>query len=208
MPTPWTSCTGSKAVALSGRRAAADQPAGPPTIRRLGPADLTAYKALRDQALRLHPEAFTSDHESQRARTPESYLGRLGLADPLGGSFLLGAFTGSGEGGAEQLLGSVGLERETRAKTRHIAWLIGLMVLPAHTGHGTGRALVEACVAEARRAAGLEMILLSVTASSLRVVRLYERAGFVRYGLLPRAVRLDDARGVRYDDKAQMMLTL
>jgi RimJ/RimL family protein N-acetyltransferase len=179
-----------------------------PIIRRLGPADLTAYKTLRDEALRLHPEAFTSDHESQRARDPESYLGRLGLAEPLGGSFLLGAFA-PGPGGSEQLVGSVGLERETRAKTRHIAWLIGLMVLPAHTGGGTGRALVEACIDEARAANGLQMIALSVTASSLRVVRLYERAGFVRYGLLPRAVRLVDGRGgEQYFDKAQMLLML
>ena len=195
------------ATAASATTAAAAPAPAPVIIRRLGPADLAAYKALRDEALRLHPEAFTSDHESQRARTPESYLGRLGLADPLGGSFLLGAFV-RGQGGTEQLVGSVGLERETRAKTRHIAALIGLMVLPAHTGHGTGRALVEACIAEARRAAGLEMILLSVTASSLRVVRLYERAGFVRYGLLPRAVRLVEGKTARYHDKAQMMLTL
>ncbi len=64
------------------RRPNAQQPA---VIRRLGPADLLAYKNLRDEALRRYPEAFTSDHESQRLRTPESYLGRLGLNEPLGG---------------------------------------------------------------------------------------------------------------------------
>ncbi|WP_309625832.1 GNAT family protein [Methylibium sp.] len=178
----------------------------PAVIRRLGPADLAAYKNLRDEALRLHPEAFTSDHASQQSRTPESYLGRLGLAEPLGGSFLLGAFIT--EKGKPRLVGSVGLERETRQKTRHISWLIGLMVLPTSTGHGVGRALVEGCIAEARRADRLQLITLSVTASSLRVVRLYERAGFVRYGLLPRAVRLVDEHGERYHDKAQMMLVL
>lgn len=177
-----------------------------PAIRRLGPADLAAYKNLRDEALRLHPEAFTSDHENQRSRSPESYLGRLGLGEPLGGSLLLGAFAAAA--GAQRLVGSVGLEREVREKTRHIAWLIGLMVLPASTGQGTGRALVEALIAEARLANGLQLIALSVNASSLRVVRLYERAGFVRYGLLPRAVRLQDARGERYYDNAQMMLVL
>jgi len=176
-------------------------------IRRLGPADLLAYKNLRDEALRLYPEAFTSDHESQRLRTPESYLGRLGLNEPLGGSFLLGAFVKE-DGGREQLVGSVGLERDTRNKTRHISRLIGLMVLPTHNGHGIGSALVGACVTAAHQAADLQMIVLSVTASSDRVLRLYERAGFRRYGLLPRAVRLVDARGEHYFDRAHMQLTL
>jgi RimJ/RimL family protein N-acetyltransferase len=175
-------------------------------IRRLGPADLGAYKSLRDEALRLHPESFTSDHETERERPAESYLGRLGLAEPLGGSFLLGAFVP--ENGGERLVGSVGLEREMRSKTRHLAWLIGMMVLPAYTGQGIGRALVETCIADARRSSGLQMIVLSVTASSERVVRLYERAGFRRFALLPRAIRLVDARGERYFDKAQMVLTL
>ncbi|WP_428422997.1 GNAT family N-acetyltransferase [Methylibium sp.] len=178
----------------------------PAVIRRLGPADLQAYKTLRDEALRLYPEAFTSDHESQRLRTPESYLGRLGLNEPLGGSFLLGAFVK--ENGREHLVGSVGLERDTRNKTRHISRLIGLMVLPAHTGHGTGSALVHACVGAARKATGLQLIVLSVTASSDGVLRLYERAGFRRCGLLPRVVRLVDARGEHYFDRAQMLLTL
>ena len=40
------------------------------------------------------------------------------------------------------------------------------------------------------------------------MLRLYERAGFRRYGLLPRAVRLVDARGERYFDRAHMQLTL
>lgn len=182
------------------------QTLAPPRVRRLGPADLMAYKLLRDEALRLYPEAFTSDHEGERNRPAESYLHRLGLNEPLGGSFLLGAFVG--EGGAERMVGSVGLERETRRKTRHIAWFIGLMVLPGHTGRGIGSALVDSCIATARRAAGLETLLLSVTASSQGVVRLYERAGFSRYGLLPRAVRLIEDNRPRYYDKAQMLLAL
>ncbi|MGA0609213.1 GNAT family N-acetyltransferase [Caldimonas sp. KR1-144] len=172
-------------------------------IRRLAAPDLAPYKALRDEALRLHPDAFTSDHETEVRRSPESYLGRLGNAEPLGGTFLLGAFDGA------HLVGSVGLERETRNKVRHIAWLIGLMVLPSHTNRGIGRALVDACIREARAAQGLQLITLSVTASSERVVSLYEHAGFRRYGLLPRAIRLVDARGREsYHDKAQMALTL
>ncbi len=191
---------------LGRRRAAAPRRSTVAQVRRLAPADLSAYKTLRDAALRLHPEAFTSDHETEQGRTPESYLGRLGLGEPLGGSFLLGAFVDVD--GVERLVGSVGLERETRTKTRHIAWLIGMMVLPDHTRAGLARELLDACIASARAASGLQMIVLNVTASSERVVRLYERAGFEHYGLLPRAIRIVDGRRERYFDKAQMLLKL
>ncbi|MBL0719969.1 GNAT family N-acetyltransferase [Piscinibacter sp. Jin2] len=177
------------------------------TVRRLGPADLSAYKTLRDQALRLHPDAFTADAESESRRDPESYLGRLGLCDPLGGTALFGAFVGSPAGG-EQLVGSVGLERETRGKLRHTANVIGLIVLPGHNGLGLGRQLVERVLDEARRAPGLEMLTISISAHSERVLRLYERAGFRRYGLLPRALRLVKPSGVQYVDKVQMLLML
>jgi hypothetical protein len=74
-------------------------------IARLTPSDLSAYKRLRDEALRLYPDAFDADIESEQARPPESYLGRLGLTDTLGGTFLLGAWDG------RELVGMVGLER-------------------------------------------------------------------------------------------------
>ena len=177
-------------------------------IRALAAADLGAYKALRDEALRQYPDAFTSDHETEARRGPESYLGRLGNSDPLGGTVLLGAFDDAG-----QLVAAVGLERELRAKVRHIGRLIGLMVHAEHGGRGLARALVQAVVTMARRAPGLELIALSVTASSdgasQRALRVYSAAGFERYGLLPRAIRLVNAAGrVEYRDKAQMMMWL
>lgn len=171
-------------------------------VRRLGPADLSAYKALRDEALLLHPDAFTSDHDTERARAPESYLGRLGLNESLGGTFLLGAWDG------DHLVGSVCLERETRQKTRHTAWLVGMMVRDGHAHRGIGRQLLETCIREARAASGLQLVMLSVTASNERALRMYEHAGFRHYGLQPKAVRVRTATGERYYDKALMLLKL
>lgn len=177
-------------------------------VRRLGPADLGAYKGLRDVALRLHPDAFTADPEVEAARSPESYLGRLGLNEPLGGTALFGAFLVA-EDGQARLVGSAGLERETRGKLRHIASLINLIVLPGWSGRGLGRALVEACIAEAHQAEGLEMLTVSVSADADRVLRLYAQAGFERYGLLPRALRLRSPRGAaQYIDKVQLLRML
>jgi ribosomal protein S18 acetylase RimI-like enzyme len=52
------------------------------------------------------------------------------------------------------------------------------------------------------------MLTLTVTASNERAVQLYERAGFKVYGLLPRAIRIEVGRKVRYFDKAHMVLML
>ena len=167
-------------------------------IRRLVAADLPAYKALRDEALAAHPQAFTSDASETIAKLPESYLPRLGLGRPEGGHFTLGAWAGT------TLVGAVSCERETRVKVRHITHLIGMMVSTAAQGRGIGSALLQACLLELRNAADLEMVTLTVTQGNAAAVRLYERAGFVLYGCLPRAIRTDDV----YHAKDHMVLTL
>jgi ribosomal protein S18 acetylase RimI-like enzyme len=168
------------------------------SIRRLVVEDLSDYKALRDEMLAAFPEAFTSDAETEALRPAASYLGRLGIGRLDGGHFTLGAWR------ATRLLGAIGCEREPRLKVRHIGHIIGMMVRPEVRGTGLGAALLDACIAEARRAQGLELLTLSVSAGNLPAVRLYERAGFVRYGTLARAIRL----GERYLDKDLMSLAL
>jgi ribosomal protein S18 acetylase RimI-like enzyme len=166
-------------------------------IRPLDAADLANYKRLRDEMLALHPEAFTSDAESDADKEPMDYLHRLGLDRHDGGQFLLGAWR------AERLLGAIGCERQERLKVRHVGHVIGMMVRPEARGAGIGALLLEACIAEARHA-GLEMLTLTVTAGNQGAVRLYERHGFVAYGTLRRALKV----GGRYHDKLHMALAL
>jgi RimJ/RimL family protein N-acetyltransferase len=172
-------------------------------IARLAPAELSAFKALRDEGLRLHPEAFDADLDSEQSRPPESYVGRLGLSEPLGGTFLLGAWVGT------RMVGMIGLERQYLPKLRHTAELNSMMVSPAYTGQGIGLRLIEACLVQARQAQGLELITLRVGTANQAAVRLYERAGFKPCGSVPHAVRLVDAMGqVRYADRLTMALLL
>ena len=168
------------------------------SIRRLLADDLPAYKAMRDEMLEAHPESFTSDAATERAKRPEAYLDRLGLDRPDGGQFTLGAWPS-----AEHLVGAISLERDARVKSRHIGHVVGMMVRSEARRAGTGRALLEACIGEARRA-GLAMLTLSVTAGNGAAVRLYERHGFVAYGRLPKALRV----GLVHHDKLLMVLNL
>jgi GNAT superfamily N-acetyltransferase len=167
-------------------------------IRRLVADDLRAYKQLRDTMLAAHPSAFSSDAVESAGRSPDSYRARLGLELPHGGVFTLGAWEGA------SLVGAISCERDARTKVHHVGHVVGMMVLGPWQGRGVGRALLAHCLALARRADGLEMLTLTVTAGNLAAIRIYEQAGFVRCGMLPRAIRVAGA----YHDKDQMACVL
>lgn len=173
--------------------------AEPFTLRRLGENDLSAYKALRDETLAAHPEAFTSDAEATSREPASVYAKRFGLDGGDPARFAIGAFDAAG-----RLIGAMACDRDRRAKVLHVAQLIGMMVRPQFRRLGVGAALLSACIAEARRVPELEILTLSVTATNDAALQLYRRAGFERYGRLPRATRT--AAG--YHDKDLMLLNL
>jgi RimJ/RimL family protein N-acetyltransferase len=167
-------------------------------IRAVAEADLEAYKALRDHALAHHEEAFTSDAATEAQRTAQSYSARLGgNADDQGG-FTLGAWRG------DRLVGAITCERDPRSKVRHIGHIVGTMVMKDQQTQGVGRALLDALIARAGADAELHQLTLTVTASNAAAVRLYQSAGFTRYGTLPRAIRVAG----RFFDKDLMALSL
>ena len=169
-----------------------------PELRLLTADDLDAYKALRDDMLAAHPEAFTSDAATELARTAQSYWSRLGLDVADGGQFVLGAWQHAA------LVGALGSDRDSRIKVRHTAQLIGMMVRPALRGTGLGARLLSACIARLRATDGIEMLTLTVTQGNRPAIALYERAGFTTCGSQPRAIRVGD----RYHAKDQMVLAL
>ncbi|HEY1128914.1 MAG TPA: GNAT family protein [Roseateles sp.] len=168
-------------------------------IRPMLEPDLLAYKALRDAMLAGHPEAFTSDAETEGRRDLASYRNRLAGGGNGATLFTLVALDDG------RLVGALTCEREPRLKVRHIAHLVGMMVADSHRGRGIGRALLAAALARLRTHPDLAQVTLSVTAGNRAAIGLYEGQGFVRYGCLPDAIRLADGRGL---DKDLMRLRL
>jgi len=164
-------------------------------IRRLVPADAAAYRALRLRGLAAHPDAFTSSHEEEARRPVADTLARL---EPDGAEAVWGAFVDG------TLVGVVGLGRERRAKNRHKAVVFGMHVAAEHSRHGVGAALLAHVVAESRRLAGVEQLVLTVTATNATARRLYAKQGFRSFGVEPRAVRV----GGDYFAKDHMILFL
>ena len=108
------------------------------------------------------------------------YLEKLGPDD-----LLLGAWIG------DRLVGTAGLHRR-EGRRRHAA-VLGLGVADDLNGRGVGTALMAALLDAADKWLDLRRIELSVFADNERAIRLYERFGFEREGIM-RAYAFRDGR--------------
>jgi RimJ/RimL family protein N-acetyltransferase len=88
-----------------------------------------------------------------------------------------------------EVIGWCDVRREFFPSRAHRGTL-GMGLLPEWRGRGLGQRLLEATLARARRS-GFKRIELDVYADNLRAIALYEKAGFVREGLLRDASLID-----------------
>lgn len=87
-----------------------------------------------------------------------------------------------------QIVGTAGIEQVgAKEKVRHRAEF-GISVDQKYWGLGVGRALMEACVACAKKA-GYAQLELNAVVENQRAIKLYESAGFVEFGRNPRGFR-------------------
>ena len=159
-------------------------------IERLDASHALAYRELMLQAYDRHPQAFTSSVRERAAMPLSWWESRLtGKLDVVFGAFEEG-----------RLAGIVGLAFEPREKARHKATLFGMYVSGTVRQRGLGHELVQAALAEAGNHPGLKVIQLTVTAGNEAAFNLYQRCGFIQFGLEPLAVRV----GEDYFDKIHM----
>jgi RimJ/RimL family protein N-acetyltransferase len=164
------------------------------SVRRLTHKDFDAYRALRLEALTNHPEAYGTSPQSFSAQPPaavEAFLSRRAV---------FGVVT---EAGA--LVGIVVYARDEGEREAHRGWLLQVYVKPEMRGTGAALALMEAAVEHAR--GEVLQVHLMVGAHNDPATRLYEKAGFTRYGTDPRALYvngryIDEHMMVRFLDEA------
>ncbi|MEQ8365718.1 MAG: GNAT family N-acetyltransferase [Roseicyclus sp.] len=144
-------------------------------IRRAMPADWAAFRDIRLTMLSDHPEAFGSTHAEWAAK-PEAEI-RQWLSD----LYLLALFEGDG------ILGCAAYARHRSAKAAHRAAVISVYVRPEARGQGhADRILVQ--LAQDARQAGIVQLELEVAVGNSAAIAAYERAGFTRHGVVPRAM--------------------
>ena len=149
-------------------------------IRLLGADDAGTYRALRLRALSEDPAAYLTSAQEYAGRTLENIAAGLSGSE---NSFTLGAFNETA------LLGMATLVRSDRMKLRHRADVYGVYLALEVRGQGIATAMMRDLIQRARAISGLEVLELSVTETQLPARRLYERLGFVLWGVQPDAVR-------------------
>lgn len=155
--------------------------------------DGAAFRAIRLRALREHPEAYHST-------VAEWDLPVAAYQERLRENRLIGAFDGG------TLIGSVLIARtgRTGAMRRHKCEFWCVYLAPEFRGGGIAARMLHAAVQEARLL-GYEAIVLTVNAENEPARRLYERCGFIAYGVERHAIRLAEGR---YGDDVLMEMRL
>lgn len=162
-------------------------------IRPIRESDFAAFKALRLEALREHPDAFASDHD-ENTRLPDSqWLTRLrqGIDSADACTFVAEA---DGE-----LAGMTGVHRESGVKVRHSAFIWGVYVRPRWRGAKLADRFIETCV-DWCATQDIRIVRLTVSTHNVAAIRSYLRCGFAVSGVLPEAIRLGD----KYIDELTM----
>jgi ribosomal protein S18 acetylase RimI-like enzyme len=150
-------------------------------IRRLGRADAPALLELRGLALATSPGAFASSPDTDRICDVDA---AVGILSDTASQAVFGAFDSN-------LIGMVGIRRESHKKLAHRAYLWGMFVDPRARSRGIGRRLVEEVVAFARQLDGVNWVDLSVSEDAPEALGMYRDLGFVEWGVQSDALRID-----------------
>lgn len=137
-------------------------------IRQLDDSMLADYKAIRLEALRHAPDAFSSDEEVEAAQDDEYHRMRLQA----------GAVYGAYDEG--KIVGMIGVIFYTSRKMQHRAAIWGVYVSPKARGHGVGGALMKRAMGD--MPGHIKFVTLGVGTHNEKAFSLYQAMGFETYG--------------------------
>ena len=158
------------------------------TIRRLGPEDAEAYRALRFEMLEQAPDAYGDSIEEAAARPDTHWTDELSTERAFFGGFVGG-----------KLVASANFLQESAKKAGHRGWVLGVYVAPEARGNGLGQALIAKILDHARQR--VIQVHLGVGSHNIKALKLYERLGFRVTGTTPRSLEI----GGNYIDEHEMV---
>ena len=144
--------------------------------RKLAPIDAKAYREIRLESLKAHPESFGSSFEEQSQRPKLMF--EEALERPVDDRFIIGAFD------QDMLVGICGFVPfvlESFLELDHVGTLIQMYVGSTYRGKKVGLNLTTAVTKEAFKIPGIEQVVLGVRQDNLSAIRVYEQAGFLVY---------------------------
>ena len=165
-------------------------------IRPLTEDDAPAWWHLRLLALRTDPHSFADSEDEHQATSIEQARARFRASDPQK-SFVLGLFEDN------ELAGTAGFYRLEHAKFQHKGRSWGVYVRRESRRQGGASALLTELIERAWAIPDLEQITLAVAATQLPAKLLYQKLGFMPYGIEPRSLKVS---GEYIDDELMVML--
>jgi len=141
--------------------------------------DAAALFELRRQALHDSPFAFSASPEDDVWSSVDAVRARL---QPSTDAIVFGAIE-------DRLAGMVGMTRFARVKERHKAYIWSVFVRPEYRGRGIAFQLLQAAIAHARTMPGVDVLQLSVNETTPAAQSVYEKCGFVVWGVEPDGLR-------------------
>lgn len=168
---------------------------GEVVIRSASPSDANSFRELRLEALKNHPTAFGSDYEESAARPKEHWMESLNYNDEKEALFFADY--------QNQLIGMTGIYRSLSRKARHSATIWGVYVKPDWRGRHIAEKLIQSCLDWAIRQ-NVVIVKLAVVADNKSAIQCYERCGFAKYGIEPKAICYEN----KYYDEILMACSL
>lgn len=153
-------------------------------IQHLTTVDYEPYFSLRLQSLRECPHMYATnagDWQNAPRHVIEHHL----HASEINQAPILGVWQDN------ELVALIGLKPESRPTVAHKATLWGLYVARPHRRQGIGKKLLARAIAVAREIEPLRQLRAVVNATSQEATSLFESSGFKRFGIEPRAKRID-----------------
>lgn len=156
-----------------------------------GKALLVRSVTAADAEVHIKFKCMTSGETHFMARYPEECVyspetaASLAACEESPFDFEVGVFDG------EEQVGGVGVAQlRPHIKYRHRA-VMGISVRKEYWGCGLGGYLMQLAI-DQTRSNGFEQLELGVYSDNSRAIHLYEKFGFERYGIQPRAFKLKD----------------
>jgi RimJ/RimL family protein N-acetyltransferase len=143
------------------------------SYRKLAAEDAIAYRNIRLESLKAHPESFGSTYEAQ-SKLPHLMFEKA-LVQPYDERFVLGAFS------QDELIGICGFVPSNDFDLPHTGTLIQMYVRVTYRGRRIGLNLVKEVLQTAFNIPDMEKVILGVNAGNLSAIRVYEQAGFQTY---------------------------
>jgi ribosomal protein S18 acetylase RimI-like enzyme len=144
--------------------------------RVLNYTDKEKYREIRLECLKNYPQNFGTLYEDE-INSNSLKFDRV-ISENQETDFLFGAFK------EKKLLGICGNIQEDRVKTKHISEISQLYVSPEFSKNGIATKLLNLTIEKVFTNKIIEQIILGVVESNKQAIKLYEKSGFTKYGIL------------------------